>query len=103
MLKVSQEQQEPANEAEQQNQGELQKADETGEPTASAPKKKRVVKRVPKIDEEAISPRQSYWPLALALALVVLLMGAVTNSIIVLAIGVVLAIIAILGWSFERR
>ncbi len=102
MLKVSQEQQEPANEAEQQNQGELQGADETAEPTVSAPKKKRVVKRV-KIDEEAISPRQSFWPLALALALVVLLMGAVTNSIIILAIGVVLVLVAILGWSFERR
>ena len=102
MLKVSQEQQEPAKEAEQQNQGELQGADETGEPTVSAPKKRRVVKRVPKIDEEAISPRQSFWPLALALALVVLLMGAVTNDII-LAIGVVLVLIAIFGWSFERR
>ena len=60
------------------------------------------MKRVPKIDEEAISPRQSFWPLALALALVVLLMGAVTNDII-LAIGVVFVFIAILGWSFERR
>jgi Cytochrome c oxidase subunit IV len=102
VLKVSQEQQEPANEAEQQNQGELRGTDETGEPTVSAPKKKRVVKRVPKIDEEAISPRQSFWPLALALALVVLLMGAVTNDII-LAIGVVLVLVAIFGWSFERR
>jgi hypothetical protein len=103
VLKVSQEQQEPTNEAEQQNQGELQGADETAEPTVAAPKKKRVVKRVLKIDEEAISPRQSYWPLALALTLVVLLMGAVTNSIIILAIGVVLVLVAILGWSFERR
>ncbi len=102
MLKVSQEQQEPANEAEQQNQGELQGTDETGEPTVSAPKKKRVVKRVPKIDEEAISPRQSFWPLALALALVVLLMGAVTNDIL-LVIGVILVVSAIFGWSFERR
>ena len=102
MLKVSQEQQEPAKEAEQQDQGELQVVGETDEPTVSAPKKKRVVKRVPSIDEEAISPRQSYWPLALALAVVVLLMGAVTNGII-LAIGVVFVFIAILGWSFERR
>ncbi len=103
MLKVSQEQQEPAKEDEQPNQRELQGADETGEPTVSAPKKKRVVKRVAKIDEAVISPRQSFWPLALALALVVLFMGAITNSIIILAIGVVLVLVAILGWSFERR
>jgi hypothetical protein len=102
VLNVSQEQQEPAKDAEQQDQGELQVSSETSEPTASPPKKKRVVKRVPKIDEAAISPRPSYWPLTLAFALVVLLMGAVTNDII-LAIGVVLVVIAILGWSFERR
>jgi cytochrome c oxidase subunit IV len=103
VLKVSQEQQEPAKEVEQRDAGEREAAGEPGEPTVSPPKKKRVVKRVPKIDEEAISPRQSYWPLALALALVVMLMGAVTNSISILAIGVVLVCIAILGWSFERR
>ena len=102
MLNVSQEQQEPAKEAEQQDQGELQVSSETSEPTVSPPKKKRVVKRVPKIDEEAISPRRSYWPLTLAFALAVLLMGAVTNDII-LAIGMVLVVVAILGWSFERR
>jgi hypothetical protein len=102
VLNVSQEQQEPAKDAQQQDQGELQVLSETSEPIASPPKKKRVVKRVPKIDEEAISPRRSYWPLILAFALTVLLMGAVTNDII-LAIGAVLVVIAILGWSFERR
>jgi Cytochrome c oxidase subunit IV len=102
VVKVSQEQQEPAKEPEQQDQGELQGADQTDKPTISPSKKKRVVKRVPKIDEEAISPRQSFWPLALALALVVSLLGAVTNAIL-LTIGVVLVFIAILGWSFERR
>jgi hypothetical protein len=102
VLNVSQEQQEPAKEAEQWDQGELQEASETSEPTASPPKKKKVVKRVPKIDEEAISPRQSYWPLTLAFALAVLLLGAVTNGVI-LAIGLALVVVAILGWSFERR
>ena len=102
MLNVSQEQQEPAKQAEQQDQGELQVSSGMGEPTVSPSKKKRVVKRVPKIDEEAISPRPSYWPFALALALAVLLVGAITNGII-LGIGVALVVIANLGWGFERR
>ncbi len=70
----------------------------SGEERATVPKK-RVTK---KVSEEAISPHPSYWPLALAAALVVALMGTITHPV-VLGIGVVLVIIAIVGWGLERR
>jgi CDP-diglyceride synthetase len=52
--------------------------------------------------EQAISPHQSVWPFALALALMVLLMGFITQPVI-LGVGVVLVIAAVIGWGFERR
>jgi hypothetical protein len=104
VLNVSQEQQEQEKLLERQEPIAQQMPSETSESaqTAIAPKKKRIVKKVVKIDEAAISPRPSYWPVVLALALVVLLVGSITH-IIVLGIGVALVVISILGWSFERR
>ncbi len=52
--------------------------------------------------EQAISPHQSVWPFALAFALLVLLMGFITHPVI-LGVGVVLVIVAVIGWGFERR
>jgi CDP-diglyceride synthetase len=52
--------------------------------------------------EQAISPHQSVWPFALALALMVVLMGFITQPVI-LGVGVVLVIAAVIGWGFERR
>lgn len=52
--------------------------------------------------ESEISPRPSIWPLALAFALVVLLMGIITN-VVVIGVGVVLVFVTILGWGLERR
>jgi len=52
--------------------------------------------------EQAISPRQSVWPFALAFALLVLLMGFITQPVI-LGVGVVLVIVAVIGWGLERR
>jgi cobalamin biosynthesis Mg chelatase CobN len=101
---VSKEQQEQAEQVEQQERLEQRTPDETsvsGEPVIPV-KKKRVVKKALKIDEATISPRPSYWPIVLALALVVLFMGVVLN-VILLGIGVALVAIAILGWSFEHR
>lgn len=101
MSEVSEEQQEQAEQVEQQERLEQPVQSEIGEPVVPA-RKKRVVKKVLKVDEAAISPRPSYWPLVLALALVVLFMGVILNAIL-LGVGVVLVAIAIFGWSFEHR
>jgi hypothetical protein len=98
---VSEEQQEQAEQVEPQERLEQPVPSELGEPVVPA-RKKRVVKKVLKIDEATISPRPSYWPLVLALALVVLFMGVILNAIL-LGVGVVLVAIAIFGWSFEHR
>ncbi len=63
------------------------------------PRKKDASKLV---QEEAIQPHLSVWPFTLAVALVVLLMGFITQPII-LGIGVVLVIVAVIGWGVERR
>lgn len=76
-----------------------QKAGDAAAPTA--PRKKRVKKAQP-VNEEEISPRHSFWPLVLAFSLAVVLLGAVTNFII-LGIGAVLMLAAIIGWITERR
>ena len=54
------------------------------------------------VQEEAIKPHQSVWPFTLAVALMILLMGFITQPII-LGIGVVLVIVAVIGWGVERR
>lgn len=101
---MSEEQQEQAEQVGQQERLEQRTPDEIGDPGEPVVpvKKKRIVKKVLKIDEATISPRPSYWPIVLALALVVLFMGVILNGIL-LGIGVVLVLIAILGWSFEHR
>jgi hypothetical protein len=64
-------------------------------------------KRIPKRDrltpdqmEQAVHAKKSYWPFALSLAILVSMIGVVTHPI-VLGIGVVLAIVAIIGWGLE--
>ncbi len=52
--------------------------------------------------EISLSAYQSYWPLALAIALFVILLGIITHPI-VLGIGVVLAAVAAIGWGLERH
>jgi hypothetical protein len=74
--------------SEEQEQGQQQKP--RGEDTSKP------------VQEEAIQPHLSVWPFALAVALMVLLMGFITQPII-LGIGVVLVIVAVIGWGVERR
>ena len=74
--------------SEEQEQGQQQKP--RGEDTSKP------------VQEEAIHPHLSVWPFALAVALMVLLMGFITQPII-LGIGVVLVIAAVIGWGVERR
>jgi len=52
--------------------------------------------------EQALGPQKSYWPLGLAVALIILLLGIISNPI-VLGIGVVLSAAAIIGWGLELR
>lgn len=52
--------------------------------------------------ERTLGPHQSIWPFALACALVILLMGVITQPII-FGIGAVAVVAAIIGWGLERR
>lgn len=74
-----------------------------GEENASSPVPKRKRKRkVQSEDIEAISPKPSVWPLALSFSIAVLLLGVVTN-LVVLGVGVVLIVVSVVGWLRERR
>jgi hypothetical protein len=64
-------------------------------------------KKLPKRDQltpeqmaHAIDAKKSYWPFALSLAILVVIIGVVTHPI-VLAIGGALAVVAIIGWGLE--
>ena len=71
--------------------------------TTTATKKKRVKKKQEPVDEKSIrTSRPSYWPLALAFSLAVVLAGAI-SSLIVLGVGVLLMVVSIIGWGLERR
>ena len=73
---------------------------EEQQPGQLEPVKERRTKAV-----KALPPEQafrSYWPLALAVAIMVMLIGLLVN-LVVLGIGVVLAAAAIIGWGLERR
>lgn len=65
-----------------------------------AAKKERVSKAA---QQQALGPQKSYWPLGLAVALVILLIGLISNYPIVLGVGVVLSVAAVIGWGLERR
>ena len=52
--------------------------------------------------EQALGPQKSYWPLGLAGALVILLLGLISNPV-VFGIGVVLSVAAVIGWGLEGR
>src|SRR5581483_1814663 len=98
---VSQELQNQPDRVEQPLQGEGSVSD--GAPAAGSENVVGARKKVRKVvSEEAISPHPSIWPLALALALVVLLVGSVTQ-LLVLGLGALLVAIAIIGWGVERR
>ena len=62
-------------------------------------KKQRAAKEV---KGQAINPKRSFWPFALALALSFMLLGVVVHPII-FWIGLVLVAGAMIGWGLERR
>ena len=64
-------------------------------------------KKLPKRDRltseqmaQAVDAKKSYWPFALSFAILIVMIGIVTHPI-VLGIGVVLIIVAIIGWGLE--
>jgi len=64
-------------------------------------------KRLPKRDQltpdqmaQALHAKKSYWPFALSLAILVSMVGVVTHPI-VLGVGIMLAVVAIIGWGLE--
>jgi hypothetical protein len=52
--------------------------------------------------EQTVGPQKSYWPFALAVALMIAFVGVVVHPI-VLGIGVVLTALAVIGWGLERH
>lgn len=64
--------------------------------------KKRGKKKGRLVNAEEIMPKPSYWPLALAVSFVLLMMG-IMISWIVIGVGAVLVIASVMGWSLERR
>jgi len=54
------------------------------------------------VQEQALSRHRSIWPFALAVALIILLVGLIT-ILVALGIGVVLTVAVIVGWGLERR
>lgn len=97
---VSQEQEQ------QQEQVQIEENAQSNESNVSSTPKKvvrrRVVKKVTAVSEEAISPRPSIWPLALAFSIVVFLYGALGNEIIMF-VGIAMVIASVIGWGLERR
>jgi hypothetical protein len=54
--------------------------------------------------EQAIKPKRSYWPIALAASLTITLVGVLLMSYpIVFWIGVALLIVSFVGWGLERH
>ena len=77
--------------AEAFEQEKQEKHSETGQPEAELDKR-----------EQKPLARTSFWPLLLALALVLAGIGIMIHAII-LACGIVLTIAAIIGWALEKH
>ncbi len=81
-----------------------QKTPTSGEsqPSGEASQKKRRKSKAKWVSVEEISPKPSYWPLALTVSICVLLMGVMIHPIVI-GVGVLLVIVSIMGWMLERR
>ena len=66
-----------------------------------ASQRKQLANRT-KISQEALGSHTSYWPFALAVALIIVLLGIMTHPI-VFGFGVVLVAAAAIGWGLEKR
>ena len=50
--------------------------------------------------EQAIKPKRSYWPIALAASLTITLVGVISHPI-VFWVGVALVVVSFVGWGLE--
>ena len=75
---------------------------EDSQPTGETPQKKRGKRKGKWVSVEEISPKPSYWPLALTVSISVLLMGIMIHPIVI-GVGALLVIVSIMGWMLERR
>lgn len=69
-------------------------------PESEQPANSRKARRLAQV--EALKPHPSLWPFALAVSLMVLLIGFITYPVL-LGIGVVLTIACVIGLGIERR
>ena len=54
--------------------------------------------------EQAIKPKQSYWPIVLAASLTLTLVGVIVMSHpIIFWVGVAFVIVSFVGWGLERH
>lgn len=72
------------------------------EPSSQGSRVRKRKRKIEAVSEEEIMPRPSYWPLALAISVVIMLFGTIAQPIIMI-IGLILVIGSIIGWSVERR
>lgn len=80
--------------AEESNQGENEK-----------PAEQPVAKKQPmqsEVREQKLSPKPSFWPIALAVAMVVTGIGVISHPAVFIC-GIVLIIAAIIGWALEKH
>jgi len=70
--------------------------------TTVAPAKKRSKRKTRLVNVAEISPRPSYWPILLALSLALVLFGVIAGPVVV-AVGIILALVSVGGWILERR
>ena len=63
----------------------------------------RRTKLTPEAMERLVASKKSYWPFLLAAAISIALLGVVLFSNIILIIGIVLVIVAVIGWGLERH
>jgi cytochrome c oxidase subunit 1 len=47
-------------------------------------------------------PQPSFWPLVLAFSIMLIAIG-ILSTLIISAIGIILLLVAIFGWTFENR
>ena len=72
------------------------------QPTGETPPKKHDKKKGKWVSIEEISPKPSYWPLALTISICVLLMGIMIHPVVI-GVGALLVILSVMGWMLERR
>jgi hypothetical protein len=74
------------------------------DPQEEAPEgtKKRIRKKAKLTEADVQPPKPSIWPLALALAIAIMMVGSVYNALF-LGIGGILVLACVIGWAMERR